>query len=137
MKPNGTKSYAKVQTKAFELTREIMTAQQFALSAHSEQFGLIERVRQLEEELARSKAWEVEKQRYELKAIGSSAFAYVVRADCKGSEPNHAICTQCYEKGIKSILQSNGSIDDHAHRFECSTCKAQVTASKRALGGVE
>jgi hypothetical protein len=59
-----------IQTKTFELTREILAAQSYAMEAVAAQSALLNRVRELEEEKAKLEAWNTEKQRYKLTELG-------------------------------------------------------------------
>jgi hypothetical protein len=68
-----------LQTKTFELTREILAAQGYAMEAVAAQSALLERVRQLEEEKADLEAWNTEKQRYELKTIQTGVTVYALK----------------------------------------------------------
>lgn len=122
----GLRDASAFQTKAIELQRQILTAQQSALAAHSDQFALLQRVRELEEEVRRVKAWETEKERYSLAEVSTGSFAYLVKPEARGAEPVHAICTNCYEHGRKSILQwVQGS---YSAEFRCPGCKAEFPA---------
>ena len=85
----------------------IIELQEKIFSAHSAQSALVENVHELEAEVARLKAWEGEKERYELKRWGDGAFAYVLKPSEARGAPPHAICPNCYEEGKKSLLQSN------------------------------
>ena len=57
------------QTQLIELPGQILSAQSSALTAQTDQSVLLDRKRELEEEVARLKAWEVEKERYQLTNI--------------------------------------------------------------------
>jgi hypothetical protein len=115
----------------------VIELQEKIFSAQAAQSALIEKVRESEAEVARLKAWDTEKQRYELKRWGDAAFAYVLKAMEARCEPVHAICTSCYERGAKSILQSNGEIQVHKHAWNCPVCRNSVRASSRSLPDVE
>ena len=97
---------SEVQTKVIELQAVIMAAQGDALAAQSDQFALLERVRKLEAEVAEAKAWEAEKQRYQLQEFPAGALAYVLKPEAANGEPPHRICPNCYQEGHKSILQT-------------------------------
>src|SRR6266404_2284054 len=86
-----------IQTKVFELTREIMSAQACALAAQAAQFDLLQRERDLEAEIVKLKAWDAEKQRYELKELAPGAIAYVLKEDMRNGEPIHWLCAHCYQ----------------------------------------
>jgi hypothetical protein len=131
----GLRSESERSAKLIELQSQIMAAQTSAIQANTSQTALVDRVRQLEAEIARLETWSTEKQRYELKAVSAGSFAYALKANEQGSEPSHYICQTCYEKGKKCILQLKPS-SFHAQQmgvptsFLCPECKAEV------IGGV-
>ena len=84
------------QTKVFELTREIMAAQSSALAAQTAQFALLEKVRNLEKQVADAEAWASEKEKYELKELERGVFARVLKPTTEATEPLHAVCPACY-----------------------------------------
>ena len=53
-----------IQTEAFELTREIMATQSYAMEAVAAQSALIDRIRELEASVASFEAWERQKDRF-------------------------------------------------------------------------
>lgn len=112
-----------LQNKVIELNGIIISAQSSAIDAKAEQFDLLERIRALETELGRLKEWNAEKQRYKLTSFIPGAVAYVLKQSEANGEPGHALCANCYERGVKSILQSNGSWTTHQHAFLCPACK--------------
>jgi hypothetical protein len=116
---------ADVRGRIVELQEIILSAQLDTLSARTAQTELSEQVRTLEEEMARAKAWEAEKQRYSLTQLPSNGFVYTLKNEERGTEPAHDICIHCYQQGRKAILQSRGT----AYGIEtlaCSSCGAQT-----------
>jgi hypothetical protein len=100
----------------------IIELQEKILTAHSAQAALIQRVGDLEKEVAGFETWETEKQRYELKDIGLGSLAHVIKEAMRGSEPPHQICAVCYEHRKKSILQPDNVYGFHTLRCpECQT----------------
>jgi primase-polymerase (primpol)-like protein len=117
-------SLAEVQTKVIDLQSAILAAQSSALTAQSDQFAMIQRVRDLEEEIARVKAWEEEKQRYQLITPWPGCHVYALKESSKGTEPPHWICTQCYENGMKSLLHDTQHWDRQIKQIiQCHRCK--------------
>lgn len=115
------------QAQAIEFQSKILDAQSSMFAANEERTALINHVRELEEEMARLKAWDAEKQRYALTELSRGAFAYLVNPDARGAEPLHCICAACYQNGKNAILQF---LVDHlgtAH-FACSACKTEFQA---------
>lgn len=80
---NKLKMSVEVNTKVIELQEVILTAQSNAFSAFSEQQTMLEKISDLEKELAKVKAWEAEKEKYELKRVGYGAYAYVIKDSMK------------------------------------------------------
>lgn len=117
---------AALQSKVIEFQSAILEAQGSALVANDERTALIQRVGQLEKQVADLEAWDTEKKRYELRALGSGTLAYALKAEAKGSEPSHWICATCYEKGQKSILQRTIFQQYGMWPHNCHSCKAVV-----------
>jgi hypothetical protein len=101
----GLKETGAIQTKVVELNGIILSAQSSALAAQSNQFTLLQRVGDLEKEIAGFKAWDTEKQRYELAEVAPSVFTYRLKPEMGQGEPVHQICAACYKHGKPSILQ--------------------------------
>ena len=121
---------ALIREKVIELNGEILSAQQSAFAAQADQFALRDRIRELEKEIADSKAWDAEKEKYELAKPSpySDVFAYVLKEDSGTSEPRHYICPTCYEDRIKSILQKETRIP-LAEVLVCARCCADIYIS--------
>jgi hypothetical protein len=118
---------AMIQRKVIELQGVILAAQQSALSAQTDQFTMLERVRELEKEIARLRAWDAEKANYELKEISRGAFAYVLKPDAGAGEPPHWLCTSCYQKSHKAVLQYDGRTDKNDESiYKCPDCSSAV-----------
>ena len=117
------KSIADVQAKVIELQGVILAAQSSALTAQSEQSMMLQQIRNLEEEVARIKAWEKTKQRYELHQPGPGIYVWSLKEKGEPPEPDHWICAKCYEDGRRSIIQvkSKGSGRTNYICFECKS----------------
>ena len=114
-----------LQTKVFELTREILAAQTSALEANIAQSALLEKVRDLETQIARLEAWSREKDRYQLTEVATGVFAYAIKPKAKGTEPFHLLCPRCYEDSKKSILQFTQNIHRGTNVHVCPRCKSE------------
>jgi hypothetical protein len=115
-----------IQTKVFELTQEIMSAQACALAAQVAQSDLLQRERQLEEEISKLKDWRTEKTRYQLQRLPPGTFVYVLKAGMEGDDPPHRVCATCYQHHKISILQEPE--DGYA---ECHDCGSKLHWSTR------
>jgi hypothetical protein len=102
----------------------VIELQEMILSAQQQQSALIERVRELEKEVARFETWEAEKQRYELKEVPglNHVLAYTLKPEAQSSEPPHWICTNCYENRKRSILQPEERVPGRAKVLVCNNC---------------
>lgn len=116
----------KIQSTIFELQRIILEAQSSAINAREAHAAQIDRIRELEQEIDRLKAWDAEKQNYELKAIGQGAFAYMLKPSMRCTEPAHWLCQNCYEKGKKSVLQYQSHLARSAI-YKCPSCSTTVS----------
>jgi transposase-like protein len=102
----GLHDAASFQGKLIEFQSKIIEAQSGAMAANDERTSLLETIRQLKKEMADLKAWEANKQRYELKKLGTGTFVYSLKPEAQGTEPAHWLCAKCFEDGKKSILQT-------------------------------
>lgn len=84
----------------------VIELQEKILSAQEMQAALIDRIRDLQKEVANFEAWEAEKQKYKLYHLGWGAYAYMLKPDTRGSEPPHWICTKCFSDK-KDIYNTN------------------------------
>jgi hypothetical protein len=85
----------------------------------------LQKISELEHEVAYLKAWETEKQRYELKDVAdrSGSFTYIIKKEMQGSEPLHCLCANCYERGQKSIMQTTSDLIARHRSWICPSCK--------------
>lgn len=104
----------------------VIELQEKILSAQMAQATLIERVGDLEKEVTRFETWDTEKKKYELKELYSGFFCYILKEAEEAGEAAHAICANCYQRGSKSILQSNGEPQMFRHAWHCPACKTTV-----------
>jgi hypothetical protein len=121
----GLRDTSMIQGKVIELQSQILAAQTSAMSAQSDQFALVERIRALEKQIADLEAWDTEKKRYSLAELCPGVTAYLVKPEARGSEPIHALCANCYQHGHKSILQWQESPLTGVS-FQCHGCKAKM-----------
>lgn len=114
----------------------VIELQEKILAAQSTQATLIERVGDLEKEMAALKAWGADKARYELIDLHRGLFAYVPRQGEDKGEPPHALCANCYQRGFKSILQSSGHPNVHERTWDCQVCKAKTKNQWADMGAL-
>jgi polyhydroxyalkanoate synthesis regulator phasin/ribosomal protein L32 len=125
----GLRDAATFQAKAIEFQSKIFDAMERAIASQEERAALVEKVSELEKEVAQLEAWETEKQRYELKDVGSGSLAFTLKPECAGSEPPHHICAQCYQHAQKSILQPETRFPGRSQWLVCHGCGADIVIS--------
>lgn len=111
---------------AVAVNSAVIELQENIISAQHAQTALIKRVDELEKEVAGLKAWDGEKERYELKQLYRGPFAYILKEGKEGGEDAHALCTNCYQRGFKSFLQMSGDVHVHSRTWDCAACKMSV-----------
>jgi DNA-directed RNA polymerase subunit RPC12/RpoP len=110
----------KIEAKVFELQRLILDAQAAEAALAGEKRRLEDRVRELE-------TWDRDKQRYQLEYVGPArALAFGLKPEAKGSEADHKLCADCYNKGQKSYLQPHLIPQGRAQILACGTCGSQI-----------
>jgi Zn finger protein HypA/HybF involved in hydrogenase expression len=125
---NAVNTITLINEVKISLQSHILDAQQALLAAQEAQSALTKHIDKLEQEIVQLKGWEREKQRYELKELHAGSLAYALKISMCDGEPPHFICTNCYQKGRKSILQ--GFTDwAREHSLTCPDCKSKVVHS--------
>ena len=122
---------AMFQENLVNLRGEIINAQDAALSAQEEQGKLLENIKELKADIAALKAWDAEKQRYELRDLreAKGIFVYALKPDAANGEPEHMICATCFQNGKKSILQAETRIPGRASVLVCHGCGSALYVS--------
>lgn len=125
-------SSAEIKGQVIDLQNAILSAQQSAFAAQSQQSAMIQQINDLKKEIADIKAWEKEKQRYKLiSAPWGGSVLYALKESCKGTEPPHWICTKCYDDGRRTILQPHKK--EGWITLACPTCKAENHTGYRGI----
>jgi len=111
---------------------EVLAAMQGAIAAQTREAALLERVSELEKEVASFEKWNTEKDRYELKQLirGGPTFAYALKSDAQPPETFHCICATCYQRRLKSILQFSrwAAVGSQERILTCPVCSTEVRA---------
>src|SRR5258705_1817703 len=110
----------------------VIELQEKILAAREAQTVLLDRVDELEKEVASFERWEREKQRYELKDLGWGAFAYMLKPPERGTEPPHWLCTNCYEHNHKALIQRI-SKKGEGLVWTCPACKNTIRPNIGAI----
>lgn len=107
----------------------VIELQEMILAAQQQQTAALERIAELEKELARFENWEAEKKRYELADVGNGAIAYRLKPSMANGEPPHSICAYCYDQAIKSPLQPETQAAGRTQHLVCHQCGSDLIIS--------
>lgn len=123
---NLTVDYA-VKEKTISLIDKLMDVQILQMSQHELLIAAKERIVELENEKKAQENWESEAVKYELIQPTAGTVVYRIKPSEYSDQPTIYLCTSCYGKNIKSILQffktaigSDGSIAN----MKCHECDA-------------
>lgn len=111
-----------IKSQIGELLAQIISAQESAITAQSDQLSLIERKTELEEKVARLEAWDADKKRYHLTETSGGLLAYALKEQKGSSKPVHMLCTNCFDQGQKSILQKESRNPGRHDVHFCPRC---------------
>jgi len=126
---NAANTLATVNEVKIALQEKIADAREALSAAQEAQAASLKRIDELEQEIVRLKDWEADKQRYELKALDTGAFAYKPKPGMENGEPPHWACANCYkERKVISILQEQGHVPNDGDRksWHCANCRASI-----------
>jgi hypothetical protein len=130
----GLRDAEAFRTKSIELQSVVLEALEKAIEARESYAAQSDRIRALEAEVAQLKAWDAEKQRYDLKSIGQGAVAYILKLEARAGQTPHWLCPNCFAKGQKAFLQSTNSIARGRLLVACNGCGTTVPAIKDVNG---
>lgn len=116
-----------VREKVIAMRDALLDAQQRMFEVQASQMEMTEKVRRLEEELAKYQGWEREKERYALTKTKVGTFVYQLKPDAANGEPQHELCVLCFNDGLKSILQRSNGIF-----MFCQRCKSSLQVTPAA-----
>ena len=101
------------------------------IHAQKDHMTLLQENAELKQSLKEKDQWDSERKRYKLCQAGSGDLVYLLQQMEANDDPIHAICTQCYEEGKKSILKHGSSRASNAiaralNALECHKCGKTV-----------
>jgi hypothetical protein len=119
---------ASILTEIADLQSALIEVQQGLMAANQTHTADIDRIRELEEEVIQLKAWDGEKDRYELKNVGHGAMVYALKPDKSTGEPPHWLCANCYNQRKKSWLNpGSANIVSHQRDWDCPVCRSRFS----------
>lgn len=121
----GLRDKSLIRTKVLEMQGEISSALASAIAAQTDQLAILQRISDLEKEITQLKAWDAEKENYDLKPIARGTVTYMLKPEVRGSEPPHWLCAQCFENRKRSILQIAAEMSIH-WIYHCAGCDSKI-----------
>jgi hypothetical protein len=112
---------AEINMAIADAMEKLADAQSAIISSNNELLSLQAKVSNLEKQLTEIENWERESERYTLYEIGTGVFTYRLNELHARGEPSHHLCTACYGKRKKSILQLVTSNED-VLAYDCKEC---------------
>jgi hypothetical protein len=104
----------------------VIDLQDKILTAREQQTKLLERISELEKQVASFETWDAEKQRYELKDLGFGSLVYMLKREARGTELPHWVCARCYGDRRISIIQYTSSVKNVGHGYFCPACHIEI-----------
>jgi hypothetical protein len=125
----GLRDAETMRTKTIELQGLILEFLNKAIEAREAQSAQLNTISALETEITSLKAWDAEKQQYELTPIGHGGVAFMLKPEARSSKAPHWLCPTCFEAGKKSFFQPATTAGGFGAPVECKTCKSVVATS--------
>ncbi|WP_129792568.1 hypothetical protein [Sphingosinicella sp. CPCC 101087] len=116
-----------------DILNELITARMAAMDAVERESALLQEIRALKEQMDQLKAWDGEKERYELKRYYPGTIAYTLKPSMASGEPPHHLCAQCYHSRNKGVLQPTGTSELGYQIHVCTSCDKRAVMSHEEM----
>lgn len=104
-----------------EILERLLNLQIDALALQDKHSTLINEKDDLSKKLMEYERWSETESQYELKEITPGVFVRSYKTSNQSQQPNHWLCTKCWEDKKKAILQKH-----HTGAYECQRCGGKV-----------
>jgi hypothetical protein len=121
-----------VQSVAVELNGKILDAYHQIFAANEAQSELVERVRELESQVARMKDWDAQKERYQLVTPFAGIPVYALKKAVSGGEAPHYLCANCFQKGQRAFIHHSKNKVGFV-TLVCSACRFEGLTNWRGV----
>jgi len=111
-----------------EMLDALLTARERAFAQAETETALLQKIGDLEAEIARLKEWDRRDENYELKRYWPGAYAYELKPALAAGQPTQRLCQPCYDNRQKGVLQAHPGGRGQAGYSEyfCPSCKTKV-----------
>ena len=106
--------------------RATIDLQKGILAAQREQVALVDAIGSLKARVAELEAWGADKQRYQATDIGRGLTAYTLKPGMENGENPHKLCANCYNRGVKSVLQPEIRNPGMCNVLVCHECGSDL-----------
>ncbi|CNI22093.1 hypothetical protein CBW53_04980 [Yersinia frederiksenii] len=115
-----------VKEKTHSLLDKLMDVQMQQMTQQELLIAAKERIIELEDEKKEKDNWESEAVKYELIQPTAGSLIYRIKFSEQGDQPTIYLCTSCYGKRKKSVLQFSKMIDTYSGiaNMKCHECDA-------------
>ena len=117
---------SKRNAQLIEFQQALIQVQTSAYAAQVNNSSLLAHNQELEKEIVSLKDWSAEKQNYEILEVASGIFAYVAKNNVQPLQSAHKFCANCFNKGIKTILQQQHVEVGRQLSLVCTPCKSTL-----------
>jgi len=106
-----------------DVNSKLMAATAVALSSQEKQSVMASRIAELEQEISSLKNWNAEKENYSLTEVAHGVFAYIPKVNQAPLMSAHKYCVNCFNKGLKVLLQQQNVEVGRQLSLNCVNCK--------------
>ena len=133
----GSKVDAAVQAKVIELNQLILEAQDQVYASRERLYDAEHQIRLLKDQIAELNSWEGKSECYTLVyPWGNAASVYSLNESHAKGESPHYLCTSCFDRKQKSILQEKKDTKGFCSMV-CPICKAEISTGYRGIGSAQ
>ena len=109
-----------VRDELLKISERFSSIQEQLIAAQMHAIEHNERHQKLQDKLNRMNDWNALKARYSLQKVRKRTYVYALKPECQESEPDHWLCTKCFQAERHSILQS---VHDNENLVSCLHCE--------------
>lgn len=114
-----------VRAKVFDLTSALTDLQQQLMTAQTEQMDLVQRLQAVQKDLELAQQQNGLRDQYSLHQFGTGNFAYRLNPEFQSEQPEHYLCSNCFEQGNRVTLQRHYTM--YSIGLKCPRCEKYIS----------
>jgi hypothetical protein len=118
---------AVIEAAVFTIRLNNLVARTAAYEASVENAFLAERVNELQQQVQELQDWPAQARDYALAEVGYRSFAFVYQPAAAAGTPEHWLCTTCFGRQRKSVLQLAQQAEQQRLAYVCPACGTSIT----------